>query len=565
MTHRHINNQSVFSAFTRRVRNTFTYILLSQFEYCHVVDHRTGQILLYEGPKRIRLYGSQEILLSPTQKIRLLDGQFTLILNPYNPLTGRIENGEREVRVGPAIFPLYPGEKVDGEILQEFVIEDDEALLIHAEKDIPHPRTEGAILRAGEEFLLRGPTRYVPHKDIRVVERRASKSLSATEGVYVQNDDSGEVVLVRGPVDVFLEQNESLWDKELTHEELQALGYLPQMEDRPKDKSRVLASSPRKRDHLSDAVVIDLEDKEAIYLYDGEKVRVEFGPATIFLEPHERPKVLFISGGIPVRPNVLRISKLGLGPDFIRDQLVVRTRDNATLLLDVTYRWQFLPGEDSTKIFSLKDFVGFVALTLSSQIREEAARHDFEDLHARAVELVKAAILGVKGQRVFTENDLIIFGVDVERITPDDEEIQEKLAEAIKTNVDIYTNRVQEEAKLESERRLIEGRVKNEAARAELITQELANERQKRLEMISLDSEIEEQRATLFAQTHGIRSTAEREAEIERLSQLSNVLDSKGGKAYIELERARILQETDKVIVPTDSKLVLGLDRLVEE
>ncbi|MDP3771536.1 MAG: hypothetical protein Q8R16_04500, partial [bacterium] len=171
----------------------------------------------------------------------------------------------------------------------------------------------------------------------------------------------------------------------------------------------------------------------------------------------------------------------------------------------------------------------------------------------------KQAVFGAAGKRVFEENLLTVFGVDVEAITPEDPEIKKKLADAIKTNVDIYTKRVQEVATLESERRVIEGRAKNEAARKDLIEQEIANARRKEVAGAETEKESARVRAEGEAAAATIRATAEREAEVERLKAVATELATDGGRAYIELERARILRATDKVIVPTDSKLVLGI------
>ncbi|MBI4434987.1 hypothetical protein HY635_04230 [Candidatus Uhrbacteria bacterium] len=550
-------------------------ILLNRFQYCHVLDRNTGVITLHEGQgakgKRIQLESHEE-LVGTWDKVRVPDGSYAVVLNPFDAARSDIAIGEREVRPGPREFALHPGEVIEsGKVLAEHVLADDDALLLRAERDAPHPlagtstaHPANAILRAGEEFLLTGPRRFIPHKDVRIKEHRKRISLAAAEGKYVQNDDTGAVRLVRGPNDFFLAHNESLWDKRLTHEELEALGYTAQDVD---SDSRVLAAEPQERASASDAVVLDLEDNEAISVFDGANVRVEFGPQTIFLEPHEHPRVLYISGGVPVRPNVLRLAKLKLGPDFIRDKLTVRTKDNATLVLDVNYRWRFevdrAKPEEARKLFALKDFVGFVAQTLSSEIREEAAKHDFEAFHAKAAELVKQAVFGAAGKRVFDENLLIVFGVDVEAITPEDPEIKQKLADAIKTNVDIYTKRVQEIATLESERRVIEGRAKNEAARKDLIEQEIANGRRKEVADAETAKEAARVRAEGEAAAATIRTTGEREAEVERLKAVAAELATDGGRAYIELERARILRATDKVIVPTDSKLVLGVNGTV--
>ncbi len=562
----HINRKNLWGDIRTRILNLFRYIVIDQFQYCYVRHIKTGELVLHEGPQRFRLKRADELVGVIQDKVRLANSEFALIVNPYSSSQHRILEGEREIRVGPQIFSLHPGEKIVGVIQREYVLKDDQGLLLYAEKDFVHPDFPDRTVLAGTKLLLKGPRRYIPDRFAKVTEVRESQSLSEAEGVYVQNNDTGDVRLVQGPADLFIEQNEDLWDKYLTHEELQALGYEEQLDDRPKDRSRILAAKPHTRTKQSDAVVVELEDNEAIYLYDGSRFRVEFGPQRVFLHPTERPKVLFISGGVPVRPNVLRIAKLELGPDFIKDKLLVRTKDNATLEADVTYRWRFaIDREHPERLFALKDFVGFVAQTLSSEIREEAAKHNFEEFHSNAAGIVKRAIFADQSVRKFTENDLEIFGVDVEHVTPDDDEIAEKLADAIKTNVDIYTKRVQEEAQLESERRLIAGRIKNEETRADLVKLQASNDRIKALAEAETRHQTDVERARGTAEALEITATAQRVADDQKLQDLTARLETPGGKAYIELEKVRVLQSTDKVVVPTDSKLVLGLDHITEE
>jgi len=224
----------------------------------------------------------------------VFDGQWALVLNPFDNEKDDIVEGEREIRVGPSVFSLRPGELIEGGVRDEIVLDDDQGLLLRARKDAPHPTELEQTITAGTEVLIRGPRRFVPHKDVEIVERRSSISLSEDEGVFIQNDDTGVVRLVRGPKDVFVEHNESLWEKKLTLEEQEALGLVQQ---RGVDRdSRVLSASPRVRKHNWQAVVIELEDNEAISLFDGDERRVEFGPGKIFLAPHERPKVLLEDG-----------------------------------------------------------------------------------------------------------------------------------------------------------------------------------------------------------------------------------------------------------------------------
>ena len=232
-----------------------TAVLLNRFQYCHVQDNNTGKTELHVGPTRIQLE-SHQVLIGTYEKIRVFEGQFALVLNPFSVDRNDILEGEREIRIGPCIFPLYPGEKNEGGVQNEFVLTDDDALLLRAQKDIPHPLEPNQTMLAGTELLLRGPRKYIPNKDITVKEKRTLVSLADAQGIYIQNNDTGKVRLVKGPTDFFLESNESLWDKRLTNEELQALGY--GKKDNNNQDIRSLSGTPRPRTKEFDAVVVAL-------------------------------------------------------------------------------------------------------------------------------------------------------------------------------------------------------------------------------------------------------------------------------------------------------------------
>jgi len=540
--------------------NLFRRVLLDRFQYCHVRNARTGTTVLREGPGRIWLGFFGELVCEVKDKIVVNDGQFVVVHNPYDQRIGDICEGERDVRVGAQTFSLYPGERLDDKGVQNvFVLTDREALLVRAQKEAPHPWLPSKSIPAGTEVLVRGFCRYIPHKDVEIVEKRTSISLSEEDGVYVQNDDTGLVRLVAA-TELFLEQNESLWDKVLTQDEMEALGYAPQKVSRD---TRTLAVAPRSRNQLSDAVVVDLENNQVICLQgkSREKQRVVFGPDKIFLEPHERPRILTLSGGVPVRPNALKVAVLDLGPDFIMDEVKnVRTSDNACLSLAVNYHWRMKVDEQKPeKLFALKDLIGFAAEVLSAKIREVVAQHTFEDFHAKAAQLVKEAVLGEEGVYFFPENGFEVFEIVIDKIVPEDPEIQKKLTDGIKATVDVFTNRVREEAKLASEHRLIEGQLKNEEARHALLEKVVANTRYKELE------EAKTRRQALLETVQGeaealrVKAEAERQAEELRLRVLTNALAGEGGERYLALEQARVLRDTDKVVVPSDARLRLDL------
>ena len=90
-------------------------ILLTHDLYVHVIDENTGEIRLIEGPARIQLKSHENIHGVVTKKIVLRSHQYCRILNPLKG--GTIQEGEREIRKGPKIFSLYPGEILENLIL----------------------------------------------------------------------------------------------------------------------------------------------------------------------------------------------------------------------------------------------------------------------------------------------------------------------------------------------------------------------------------------------------------------------------------------------------------------
>lgn len=56
-----------------------------------------------------------------------------------------------------------------------------------------------------------------------------------------------------------------------------------------------------------------------VYDYKRKQSRVIFGPDLVRLEPDEQFTVIYLSGGKPKRPGVIKTLHVGLGPDFFSD------------------------------------------------------------------------------------------------------------------------------------------------------------------------------------------------------------------------------------------------------
>ncbi|RKH54944.1 hypothetical protein [Corallococcus llansteffanensis] len=155
-------------------------ISLKNREYAYIEDANRGVVLMEVGPRVLTL----EAHLTLVAKERMVEvgaGNWCVVRNPVVRVDGqvvlddfgqaRLAVGDREVRVGPKVFPLYPGEELEGDIVPEYVLGVSEALRLRALTAFTDARAPDAPRRreAGDEWLVRGPGRYVPDESVTVV------------------------------------------------------------------------------------------------------------------------------------------------------------------------------------------------------------------------------------------------------------------------------------------------------------------------------------------------------------------------------------------------------------
>ncbi len=157
-------------------------ISLGKNEYVHYRDENTGAEVAAIGPDKIILGAHQKLIGGIKEKTQLLSGQFCYVDNPVR-LDGKVvvtdelrqvelRMGEREVRVGGAVFALYPGEEiVDATIHDVLVLNRYQAVLVKALTDFPE-QVDGAQTerRSGDEWLVRGPGHYIPPVEVTVLD-----------------------------------------------------------------------------------------------------------------------------------------------------------------------------------------------------------------------------------------------------------------------------------------------------------------------------------------------------------------------------------------------------------
>ncbi|KAF1774446.1 Shoulder domain [Phytophthora cactorum] len=476
---------------------------LRTFKDVYGISRRAGEEwLITTETTETHVQDVHEEIIGYVNATILTNRQYCIVVDPV--VNGVQHRGTRELRKGEASFFLQPGEQLEnGRVEDIVVLADDEAVLLqavepfveHSDQEEGEPEGEdsesstkkklnGVRREAGERWMVHGPREYIPPIQVKVLETRRAIPLDVNEGVYVRERKTGHVRAVKGET-YMLQATEELWSKYLSPavEELlssQVGGSAPW------DTSK---GAPRKRDPTR-VVTFEVPHNAGIQVYDYKTTssRILFGPTLVMLEPDEQFTVLRLSGGVPKEPNVIRTLCLQLGPDFMRDQIIVETSDHARLSLTIAYNWRFRVDSskpaDAAKVFNVKDFTGDACKTLASRIRGAVAVQNFDHFHKHSAQIIRTSIFGLdennklRDELIFPANNLCITNKSVQLAIEITTKSQEARAKAIAMK-------------------------EEEAAKGELLTQQLENQssaEQARKNLVQLRAEckaVEEEAAAV--------------------------------------------------------------------
>jgi len=193
-----------------------------------------------------------------------------------------------------------------------------------------------------------------------------------------------------------------------------------------------------------------------------KKSRVVFGPESVMLGPDEQFSVLDLSGSTPKRPHVVKDIALRLGPDFMTDVVVVETGDHARLSLKMNYNWFFDVDKNdplsSSKIFSVKDFVGDACKAIAARVRGAVASVNFDKFHRSSAKVIRSAVFGedqfgkINNRFKFNENNLVITNLDIQSVEPVDQRTRDSLQKSVQLAIEITTKAQEASARHESSR-----------------------------------------------------------------------------------------------------------------
>lgn len=133
------------------------------------------------GPATFTALDHHTVILQPTPMVIVPPRHYCIISNPVVTVKGtpqkdahgqfKLRHGDEEVRQHTEPFPLYPGESLYGKVSPLQVVADNTALKLRAIRDCPEATVNGETvdMKAGDEWLFKGPGTYIPRVEVQVL------------------------------------------------------------------------------------------------------------------------------------------------------------------------------------------------------------------------------------------------------------------------------------------------------------------------------------------------------------------------------------------------------------
>jgi major vault protein len=415
------------------VRNAIT---LERLEYC---------ILLDENGNKRYIKGPEVVFPRPTESFIEKDGcrKFKAIeLNEISGIYVKViadyeENGKKHV-VG------------------------DELFITGKESMIYFPREEHALIKYGDQNIHYAVA--IPTGEARYVLDRLTGNISLKIGPTMFLPDPRKEVIVRRVldtemVDLYYPGNKSALDynRNLASIQSQSTSKDNFVSDRMY-KSAVGSRSAMLGDsHMGDEIErkINYTKPRSIVLdtkYDGAVTvgvwtgyavlvtdkrgnrKVVNGPQTILLQYDETLESLELSTGTPKTDrNKVKTVYLRTLNNKVSDIVTAETKDLCNVAITLSYRVNF--EGDSKKWFDVENYVKFLTDHTRSLIRNAVKKLTIENFYNNSIDLIRDMVLGTSKDgkrtgRVFTENGMKIYDVEVLSVDINDPQINDALVNA---------------------------------------------------------------------------------------------------------------------------------------
>lgn len=276
---------------------------------------------------------------------------------------------------------------------------------------------------------------------------------------------------------------------------------------------------------------------------NGKRQVVE-GPSTVLLAYDEFLDILALSTGKPKTDHDLqKTTYLQTKNNVVSDIVKAETEDFVNVDIRISYRVNFVG--DNSIWFNVANYIKLLTQHLRSVIRSEIKKYSIEDFNANSTNIIRDIILGEKeGEKrgkLFDENNMEVYDVEVLDVTINDYEISELLRTAQRNTVQ-QNLRVKKHAQDLNYTKKVEV-FKREQLEEEVKTAELTHNMS--LKEITQNHE-EESKKTILKQEIQVILDEMFEKEFEKTVKRNNE-DLRVNKENVEIETAKIKERMEAV------------------
>jgi major vault protein len=415
-------------------------VTLERLEYCILLDE--------DGNKRF-ITGPAVVFPEPTEtfverglqrkfkaiELNELSGLYVKVIAPY-------EEGGRSYKVGEELFITGKEQMIYFPRPEHAVIRYGNRALHYA---VAIPEGEGRYCLdrdTGQIQLIRGPRMFLPdpRREVmvrRVLDARQVRSwFPGNEEALAYNRRLRELMGERGV-------GEFVLDRELREAGRAATGTT---QAQPSAES-VMADDFARRTQFTPPRTITLDTKYegavTISVWTGYAVlavsksgsrKVIVGPATHLLEYDETLEGMVLSTGTPKNDDeLLQTVYVRALHNKVSDVVKAETKDICTVHVRLSYRVNF--EGDPNRWFNVENYVKFLTDHMRSLLRHAIKRVGVQEFYATAADIVRDSVLGrpdehgKRAGRLFAENGMRIYDVEILDVKIGDETIEKLLTE----------------------------------------------------------------------------------------------------------------------------------------
>ncbi len=534
-------------------------VTLERLEYC---------ILLDEDGNKSFVRGPDVVFPKPTETFVEKDGdrKFKAVelnsdMGLYIKVITDHEEGGTEHKVGEELFITGQDQKI-------YFPRPEHAMVRYGDREVHFavaiPEGEGRYVldkQTGKVELVRGPKMFLPDPRRFVIVRRIlDPKLVAL--VYPGNQEA-------------LAHNQNLLNQQNAQEAAQMVQPMEALRMRggakglvADDFQRGTAFAPPRTITLNTkfdgAVTLVVWTGYAVLLVSksgGRRVIV--GPQTVMLEYDEVPEALELSTGTPkCDDKLMKTVYLRAQSNKVSDVVDAVTKDMVRVSVQLSYRVNF--DGDSSKWFSVENYVKFLVEHLRSLIRNVVKQHGIEEFNNNSINIVRNTVLGVSAGenkrpgRSFPENGMRIYDLDVFEVKIGNDAISKLLVEAqqeaVKQAIEVARRNENLKLMLQTEevnRKIAEAKAETEGFTAKIETTRIA----RGLELEAAKAGLEKTKAEFSnALQESNKAVENKLADLARVSKKQDLeLELDNARSKHDLSLAVMKAEADAVVAKVTS------------